>query len=193
MKSRVRALRPEGFSPLRSSRWPHFAHPRFDRRATGLGRHLSCTAAINSPVAAAGVSPLIACMHRTTLRPPEAGPLSFNGQEGSRRGRSFGLAPAFPSAARFYQGLAFYPALTDGVDGDRIGSANFGVFGVGNRGPSGIIYGIKIACVCSKGDRRNARGARFGKIADAEFHVRRIKRQPPISNGRDTQQNRRPA
>jgi hypothetical protein len=33
-------------------------------------------------------------------------------------------------------------------------------------------------------------GARFGKIADAEFHARKIKRQPPISNGRDTQQSR---
>jgi len=28
-------------------------------------------------------------------------------------------------------------------------------------------------------------GAWFGKIADAEFHARKIKWQPPISNSRD--------
>ena len=37
----------------------------------------------------------------------------------TRRGRSFGFAPAFPSAARSYQALTFYPALTYGVDGDQ--------------------------------------------------------------------------
>jgi len=30
----------------------------------------------------------------------------------------------------------------------------------------------------------NAWGRRFGKIADPEFHDRKIKRQPPISNDR---------
>ena len=131
-------------------------------------------------------------MHRTTLRPLEAGPLSFSDLKESRRGHSFGLAPAFPSGARSYQALTFYPALTYRVDGDRIDSADFRIIGVGNRGLSGIVYRIKVACVCSKQGRRNAWGARFGKIADAEFHARKIKRQPPIRNGRDTQQSRRP-
>jgi hypothetical protein len=90
----------------------------------------------------------------------------------------------FPSAARSYQALTFYPALTYGVDGDRIDGANFRIIGVGNRGLSGIVYRIKVACVRSKQDRHNAWGAQFGKIADAEFHARKIKRQPPISNGR---------
>jgi hypothetical protein len=57
---------------------------------------------------------------------------------------------------------------------------------VGNRGLSGIVYRIKVACVCSKQSRRNAWGAGFGKIADAEFYARKIKWQPPISNGRDS-------
>src|SRR5215470_889392 len=55
-------------------------------------------------------------------------------QKETRRGRSFGLAAAFPSATRFYQGLTFYPALPYGLDGDRIGSAKFRIIGVGNRG-----------------------------------------------------------
>ena len=63
---------------------------------------------------------------------------------------------------------------------------------VGNRGLSGIVYRIKVACVCSKQSRRNAWGAGFGKIADAEFHARKIKWQPPISNGRNSQHSRRP-
>jgi hypothetical protein len=103
-------------------------------------------------------------------------PFSFNSQKETRRGRSFGLAPAFPSTARSYQALTFYPALTYGVDGDRIDSSNFRIIGVGNRGPSNIVYRIKVACVCSKQGRRDAWRARFGKIADAEFHARRIKR-----------------
>jgi hypothetical protein len=112
-------------------------------------------------------------------------PLSFRGQKESRGGRSFGLAPAFPSAAHSYQTLTFYPALPYGLDGDRIDRANFGIIGVGNRGLSGIVYRTKVACVRSKQGRRNAWAARFGKIADAEFHARKIKRQPPISNSRD--------
>ena len=63
---------------------------------------------------------------------------------------------------------------------------------VGNRGLSGIVYRIKVECVCSKQSRRNAWGAGFGKIADAEFHARKIKWQPPISNGRNSQHSRRP-
>src|SRR4029453_7837199 len=106
--------------------------------------------------------------------------------------RSFGLAPAFPSGARSYQALTFYPALTYGLDGDRIDSANFRIIGVGNRGLSGIVYRIKVACVCRKQSRRNAWGAGFGKIADAEFHARKIKWQPPISKNRDSQQSRWP-
>src|SRR5437588_1008362 len=102
----------------------------------------------------------------------------------TRRGRSFGLAPAFPSAARSYQALTFYPALTYGVDGDRIDRAKFRIIGVGDRGLSGIVYRIKVACVRRKQGRHNAWGARFGKIADAEFHARKIKRQPPISNAK---------
>src|SRR6516165_9733151 len=83
---------------------------------------------------------------RLYLTAPEAGPLSFLRQKETRRGRSFGLAPAFPSSARSYQALTFYPALTYGVDGDRIDSANFRIIGVGNRGLSGIVYRIKVAC-----------------------------------------------
>jgi hypothetical protein len=37
--------------------------------------------------------------------------------------------------------------LTYGVDGDRIDRANFRIIGVGNRGLSGIVYRIKVACV----------------------------------------------
>jgi len=103
---------------------------------------------------------------------------------------SLGLAPALPSAARFHQALAFYPALTYGVDSDRIDRTDFRIIGVGDRGLSGIVYRIKVACVCGKQGRRNAWGARFGKIADAEFHARKIKRQTPISKGRDSQQSR---
>jgi len=108
----------------------------------------------------------------------------------TRRGRSFGFAPAFPSAARSYQALTFYPALTYGVDGDRIDRANFRIIGVGDRGLSGIVYRIKVACVRSKQGRHNAWGARFGKIADAEFHARKIKRQPPTGNRRLKAQRR---
>ena len=111
--------------------------------------------------------------------------LSFSGQKEPGLGRSFGLPPAFPSAARSYQALTSYPPLTYGVDGDRINRANFRIIGVGNRGLSGIVYRTKVARVCSKQCRRNAWGARFGKIADAEFHAHKIKRQPPIGNGRD--------
>jgi hypothetical protein len=89
-----------------------------------------------------------------------------------------------------YQALTFYPALIDGVDGDTIDSANFGIIGVGNRGLSSIVYRIKVACVCSKQGRRNAWGAGFGKIADAEFHARKIKRWLAITNGRGSTQIR---
>jgi hypothetical protein len=95
---------------------------------------------------------------------------------GGRHARLFGLALSFPSAARFYQALTFYPALTYGVDSDRIDGANLRIVGVGNRGLSGIVYRIKVACVRSKQGRHNAWGARFGKIADAEFHARKIVR-----------------
>jgi hypothetical protein len=101
----------------------------------------------------------------------------------TRRGRSFGFAPAFPSAAGSYQALTFYPALIYGFDSDRIDSANFRIIGIGDRGLSGIVYRIKVARVCSKQGRHNAWEARFGKIADAEFHARKIKRRPPIGNG----------
>jgi len=114
----------------------------------------------------------------------------FGAENETRRGRSFGFAPAFPSAARSYQALTFYPALTYGVNGDRIDRANFRIIGVGDRGLSGIVYRIKVACVRSKQGRHNAWGARFGKITDAEFHARMIKRQPPTSNGRLKAQRR---
>jgi hypothetical protein len=68
----------------------------------------------------------------------------------------------------------------------------FRIIGVGNRGLSGIVYRIKVARVCSKQSRRNAWGAGFGKIADTEFHSRKIKWQPPISKNRDSQQSRWP-
>jgi hypothetical protein len=102
-----------------------------------------------------------------------------------RGGCSLGLAPTFPSVPHFYQGLTFYSALTYGVDGDRIDRANFRIIGVGNRGLSSLVYRIKVAGVCSEQGRRNAWGARLGKIADAKFHARKIKRQSPIRNGRD--------
>jgi hypothetical protein len=90
--------------------------------------------------------------------------------------RSFGLAPAFPPAGRSYQGLTFYPTLTYGVDDDTIDWANLRIVGVGNRSLSDIVYRMKVAGVRSKQGWHNARGARFGKIADAEFHARKIKR-----------------
>jgi len=104
-------------------------------------------------------------------------------------GRSFGLAPAFPSTARSYQALTFYPALTYGLNNDRIDGANFRIIGVGNRGFSGIVYRTKVACGRSKQSRHNAWGGRFGKIADPKFHARKIKQQPPISNGKSSAEN----
>jgi len=41
-----------------------------------------------------------------------------------------------------------YPALAYGIDNDGIGRANF--IGVGNRGPSGIVYHFKVTCGRSK-------------------------------------------
>ena len=76
----------------------------------------------------------------------------------------------------------FYPSFAYELDTDGSDSADFRIVGVSNRGLSGVIYRIKVARVCSKQGRRNAWGARIGKIADAEFHARKIKRQPPISN-----------
>ena len=102
----------------------------------------------------------------------------------ARRGRSFGFAPAFPSAGLSYQALTFYPALTYGVYADRILRAILGLLDFGNGGLSGIIYRIKVASVLGKQGRHNARGVRFGKIADTEFHARKIKRQPLIGNSR---------
>jgi hypothetical protein len=54
---------------------------------------------------------------------------------------------------------------------------------IGNSTKIGTATGLKVARVRRKQGRHNAWEARFGKIADAEFHVRKIKRQPPISNG----------
>ena len=73
------------------------------------------------------------------------------------RPRSFGLAPAFPSGARSYQTLTFYPALTYGLDGDRIDSANFRIIGVGNRGLSGIVYRTKVATADQQEPRLTAK------------------------------------
>ena len=53
-----------------------------------------------------------------------------------------GLGNALPSVVRSCQALALYPALADGIDNDGIGRANF--IGVGNRGPSGIVYHFKV-------------------------------------------------
>jgi hypothetical protein len=91
-------------------------------------------------------------------------------------GRSFRLAPAFPSTARSYQALTFYPALTYGLNNDRIDRANFRIIGVGNRGFPGIVYRTKVACGRSKQSRHKAWGGRFGEIADPKFHARKIKR-----------------
>ena len=72
----------------------------------------------------------------------------FDADHGGGKRRAVNLAlwlrDAFPSAVRSYQPLTFYPALAYGVDNNRIGSANF--IGVGNRGLSGIVYRIKVAC-----------------------------------------------
>jgi hypothetical protein len=97
------------------------------------------------------------------------------------------LRDAFPSAVRSYQPLTFYPALAYGVDNDRIGSAKF--IGVGNRGLSGIVYRIKVACGRSKQSWHNAWGGRFSKIAGPKFHARKIKRQRPISNDKSSVEN----
>jgi hypothetical protein len=102
------------------------------------------------------------------------------------RAVSFRLTDAFPSAARSYQALTFYPAFAYGIDNDGIDRASFRIIGVGNRGLSGIVYRIKVACGRSKQSRHNARGGRFGKIADPEFHARKIKPQLPISNDKSS-------
>jgi hypothetical protein len=102
----------------------------------------------------------------------------------ARRGRSFGFAPAFPSAGLSYQALTFYPALTYGVYADRIHRAILGLLDFGNGRLSGIIYRIEVASVLRKQGRHNARGVRFGKIADTEFHAHKIRRQPLIGNSR---------
>jgi hypothetical protein len=100
--------------------------------------------------------------------------------------RLFGIPYEIPSSARSYQALTFYPALAYWLNIDGIDEPNFRIIGVGNRGLSGIVYRIKVACGRSKQNRHNAWGGRFGKIADPEFHARKIKRQPPISNGKST-------
>jgi hypothetical protein len=100
--------------------------------------------------------------------------------------RLFGIPYEIPSSARSYQALTFYPALAYWLNIDGIDEPNFRIIGVGNRGLSGIVYRIKVACGRSKQNRHNAWGGRFGKIADPKFHARKIKRQPPISNGKST-------
>jgi hypothetical protein len=100
--------------------------------------------------------------------------------------RLFGIPYAIPSTARSYQALTFYPALAYGLNNDRINGANFRIIGVGNRGLSGIVYSTKVASGRSKQNRYNARGGRFGKIADPKFHARKIKRKAPISNGKSS-------
>jgi hypothetical protein len=108
---------------------------------------------------------------------------------GKRRGDNLALRlrHAFPSAVRSYQALTFYPALAYGVDNNRIGSANF--VGVNNRGLSGIVYRIKVACGRGKQSRHSAWDGRFGKIADPKFHARKIKRQRPTSNDKSSAGN----
>jgi hypothetical protein len=108
---------------------------------------------------------------------------------GKRRGDNLALRlrHAFPSAVRSYQALTFYPALAYGVDNNRIGSANF--VGVNNRGLSGIVYRIKVACGRGKQSRHSAWDGRFGKIADPKFHARKIKRQRPTSNNKSSAGN----
>jgi len=98
--------------------------------------------------------------------------------------RLFGIPYATPSTARSYQALTFYPALAYGLNNDGIDGANFRIIGVSNRGLSGIVYRSKVASGRSKQNRHNAWGGRLGKIADPKFHARKIKRQPPISNGK---------
>jgi hypothetical protein len=100
--------------------------------------------------------------------------------------RLFGIPYEIPSSAHSYQALTFYPALAYWLNIDGIDEPNFRIIGVGNRGLSGIVYRIKVACGRSKQNRHNAWGGRFGKIADPKFHARKIKRQPPISNGKST-------
>jgi hypothetical protein len=100
--------------------------------------------------------------------------------------RLFGISYALPSTTRSYQALTFYPALAYGLNTDGIDRANFRIIGVGNRGLSGIVYRTKVAGGRSKQNRHNAWGGWFGKIADPEFHARKIKRQPRISNGKSS-------
>lgn len=90
--------------------------------------------------------------------------------------RLFGIPDAIPSTARSYQALTLYPALAYGLDNDGIDAANFRIIGIGNRGLSGVVYRTKVARVCSNQGRRNAWSAWLGKIADAEFHARKIER-----------------
>ena len=119
----------------------------------------------------------------------QAGCSSTGPGDGKRRAVNLALwlRDAFPSVVRSYQPLTFYPALAYGVDNNRIGSANF--IGVGNRGLSGIVYRIKVACGRSKQSRHNAWGGRFSKIAGPKFHARKIKRQRPISNDKSSVEN----
>jgi len=154
---------------------------------------LTPTEQFGSCLAQLGVQPTLVNRRRWQVRemsiqlgPPPPGfvaDLPCAGNE-ARRGRSFGFAPAFPSAGLSYQALTFYPALTYGVYADRIHRAILGLLDFGNGGLSSIIYRIKVASVLSKQGRHNARGVRFGKIADTEFHARKIKRQPLIGNSR---------
>jgi len=100
-----------------------------------------------------------------------------------RRGRSIlalWLRDAFPSSVRSCQALTFYPALAYGLDNNRLSRVNFS--GVRNRGPSGIVYRIKVACGRSKHSRHNTGGGQVGKIADPKLHARKITGQTPVSN-----------
>jgi hypothetical protein len=94
------------------------------------------------------------------------------------------LRDAFPSSVRSCQALTFYPALAYGLDSNRLGRAKF--IGVRNRGPSGIVYRIKLACGRSKQSRHNTWGGQFGKIADPKFHARK---QTPVSEEKSSAMN----
>jgi hypothetical protein len=94
---------------------------------------------------------------------------------------------AFPSSVRSYQALTFYPALAYGLDNNRIGGVKF--IRVRNRGPSGIVYSIKVGCGRTKQNRHSTWGGQFGKIADPKFHARKITRQPQASKEKSSAMN----
>jgi hypothetical protein len=121
---------------------------------------------------------------KVLLQPGKRGFFSASELRRQEVNSALSLGDAFPSFARSNQTLTFYPALAYGVDTDRLSRVNF--IRVGNRGPSGIVYRIKVACGRSKQSRHNTWGGLFGKIADPKFHARK---QTPVSKEKSSAMN----